>query len=153
MLPISSKVEYLLLLKYMTECFLLLTALVYMYYVTWPRRRCSEFLPVNLKYFRIYCYSFLDGKVRGSMPWNKDSTVTRWYTEPCIVHEFLGVLVGVSVAMTKHHDQGQFAEERVYCLSTSIPQFTIWRQWGQEVKQDKSLEAGAEAEEPMACFP
>lgn len=76
-------------------------------------------LPMNLKYFRTHCHGFLEGQVCGSMSW--DSTVPRWCTEPCIVNEFLGVLVLGSVAMTKHHDHRQFGEERVYFLYFTLP--------------------------------
>ena len=54
------------------------------------------------------------------------------------------VLVRVTVAVMKHHDQKQVGEKRVYLtyISTSIVHHL--EKSGQELKQDKNLETGAD---------
>lgn len=56
------------------------------------------------------------------------------------------VLVGASFAMIKHHDQKKLVEERVdFSLLLDII-VHHHRKSGQELKQDRNLKAGAEAE-------
>ena len=55
----------------------------------------------------------------------------------------------VTIAMMKHHGQNQHAEERVYLALTT---HHLRRKSGQELKQDRSLEAGANAETTEECL-
>lgn len=55
------------------------------------------------------------------------------------------VLVRVTTAVKRHHDRKQLWEEQVYFIHSSTQQFII-RQWWQELKEGRSLEAGADAE-------
>ena len=62
------------------------------------------------------------------------------------------VLVMVIIALIKHHDQKQIAEERVYLTYASTAQF--WhhqRQSRQKLKQGRNLQAGAVAEVMKEC--
>ena len=57
----------------------------------------------------------------------------------------------VSIAAGQHHGQYQVGEERAYLAYTSTLLFHHQRKSGQELKQDRALEAGADAEAMEGC--
>ncbi|ERE75254.1 hypothetical protein H671_4g12780 [Cricetulus griseus] len=58
--------------------------------------------------------------------------------------------LSVSIAMRKHHDQKQLGKKRIYLTfpyhSSSLKEVRTGTQARQELKQDRNLEAGADAE-------
>lgn len=59
------------------------------------------------------------------------------------------VLVRITIALMKRHDQ--VGEEKVYIVYTSILPFIIKKKSGQELKQGRDLEDGADAEAIKEC--
>ena len=63
----------------------------------------------------------------------------------------LGVaLVRVSIGATKHHKQATWEGKGLFCLGSHII-VHHWRKSGQELKQGRNLEAGADAEAMEEC--
>lgn len=63
----------------------------------------------------------------------------------------VAVLIRVSNAATEHHDLKPSRERRVYLAYTFTLLFITKAKSGQEHKQDRNLEAGADAETVKGC--
>lgn len=56
-----------------------------------------------------------------------------------------------TIVLMKLHDQSKMGKERVYFAYISIPLFIMKRGLGQELKQDRNLEAEVDTEAMKVC--